>query len=623
MISSEKQAEASQRKQKIRERYKGIDPSELEVIPAKESEDLSVTQRVLKVAAYVRVSTENDEQTSSFELQSNEFTEQIQGNPNWEFAGIYSDEGISGTELSHRKGMLQMLEDAKAGKIDLILTKSIARFARNIVDCLSVIEILKNLEPPVGVKFETDNIYTLDNTGRMILTILASVAEEESHSKSLIMNWSIDKRFSRGLFLLPELLGFDKDEDGNLVVNEEEAETVKVIYDLYINGVSVEEIAKCLTTYKRKTKRGNTSWSGSTLSQIIQNERYCGDVLARKTYTPNFLTHKSKKNRNNRTQYRKRDHHEAIVSREVFDAANHLQAAMKYSRKKKPLPVLSVVDDGILRGYVPLDKDWSGFSGDDYLVASQSVYDHEPDKTVKTDSDSHFNLFGYKYVRAQYFSTMRNPALTISDGKLRFNTACLKKFKDVEYVELLLNSVSNMIAVRPCSKDNPNAIHWGRLREERWIVSNVCCRGFAKVLFDMQNWDTDKKYRFRGQFISNGTEKMMLFELDEPEMIQTVVQEIPLQPYEDSDQDQTNENPQALFLKRKILTYPEEWQGCWGRPADTKSKIGILVQRHYYGDWQVLRPATELEQYNVFSSESMRDLMEEAEQIMKGWQCVS
>lgn len=127
-----------------------------------------------------------------------------------------------------------MIEDCKAGKIDLIMTKSIARFARNIVDCLSVIDLLKNLEPPVGVQFEADNIYTLDNNGRMILTILASVAEEESHSKSVIMNWSIERRFRKGLFLTPELLGYDRDEDGDLIVNEDEAETVKAIYYLFL-----------------------------------------------------------------------------------------------------------------------------------------------------------------------------------------------------------------------------------------------------------------------------------------------------------------------------------------------------------------------------------------------------
>lgn len=152
----------------------------------------------IRVAAYGRVSTDELAQqtsyegqksyyTSSYELQKNYYTDYIKAQPGWEFVGIYDDEGISGTSLAHRKGMQQLIEDCKAGKIDLILTKSIARFARNIVDCLSVIETLKNLDPPVGVKFEADNIYTLDSNGRMILTILASVAEEESHSKSIIM----------------------------------------------------------------------------------------------------------------------------------------------------------------------------------------------------------------------------------------------------------------------------------------------------------------------------------------------------------------------------------------------------------------------------------------------------
>lgn len=300
MISSG--TEAVDRKQRIRDRYRGVDTSELEVIPAKAVEGLGESTSIRRVAAYVRVSTDNDEQTSSYELQKNYYTDYIKAQPGWEFVGIYDDEGISGTSLAHRKGMQQLIEDCKAGKIDLILTKSIARFARNIVDCLSVIETLKNLDPPVGVKFEADNIYTLDSNGRMILTILASVAEEESHSKSIIMNWSIDRRFSRGLFLTPALLGYDQDEDGNLVVNQEEAQTVKVIYYLYLNGFSLKDIAELLTDYERKTKLGNTEWNPGTIAGIIANERHCGDVLARKTFTPNFLTHKAKKNNNDRTQ---------------------------------------------------------------------------------------------------------------------------------------------------------------------------------------------------------------------------------------------------------------------------------------------------------------------------------
>lgn len=615
MIQSEKQTVTDDRKQRIRDRYKGVDASELEVIPAKVSDDLEDTQTIRRVAAYVRVSTDNDEQTSSYELQKNYYTEYINAQPGWELAGIYDDEGISGTSLEHRKGMLQMIEDCKAGKIDLIITKSIARFARNIVDCLSVIEELKNLDPPVGVRFEADNIYTLDSNGRMILTILASVAEEESHSKSIIMNWSIDRRFSRGLFLTPELLGFDKDPDGNLVVNPEEAETVKVIYYLYLNGFSLREIADILEEYGRKTKLGNTEWSTSSLSGIIQNERNCGDVLARKTYTPNFLNHKSKKNRNNRTQYRQRDHHEAIVSREVFNAANHLRASGSYSRTARPLPVLSVIDDGILRGYVPLDKDWTGFSADEYQLACESVAVEEEQEAAEIGS--RLDLSGYQIVRAQYFSTAYNAAMTISNGKLRFNAACLKKFVDVEYVELLLNTVNHRIAIRPCKKENPNAIRWGKLKEGRWCASSVSCKGLAKTLFDILEWEEGMRYRFRGEFIENEDSKMMMFELDDPEMIK--VEEVVLPPKNPEVEENIDEAAEPEIVKKTILIFPPHWAGSYGRPITSLASVSLLTQVHYAGDWDVLRPAAEVTDVNVFSAETLGELMREAETIMEGW----
>ena len=406
MTESEKQAAEDNRKQKIRDRYKGIDPAELEVIPAKPVDEVALSERRLKVAAYVRVSTENDEQTSSYELQVNDFTERIKANPNWEFVGVYADEGISGTELSHRKGMLQMIEDAKAGKIEHILAKSIARFARNVVDCLSIIEELRKIN--VGVHFDENNLYTLDTTGALVLTILATVAEEESRSKSFIMNWSIERRFSKGIFLLPELLGYDKDDDGNLVLNEDEAETVRVIYDLYLNGWSCRDIAKKLTKYGRKTKLGNTKWNPTSITGIIGNERHCGDVLSRKTYTPDFKTHKSKKNENNRNQYRKKDHHDAIVSREVFNAANKMQASMRFAKGNRALPVLSVVENGALKGFVPVHKDWTGFSGEEYRTASSSV---AQDKEKVRNTGKILNFEGYQRVSASLFPSAEKPSL--------------------------------------------------------------------------------------------------------------------------------------------------------------------------------------------------------------------
>lgn len=599
----------------IRERYKGVDPSLLEVIPATAPETIAVEDRILNVAAYIRVSTENDEQTSSFELQQNDFTEKIQANPKWNFVGIYADEGISGTELSHRKGMLQMLEDCRAGKIDYILAKSIARFARNVVDCLSIIEELKNLNPPVGVYFEADNLYTLDTTGSLVLTILATVAEEESRTKSVIMNWSVDRRFSRGIFLTPELLGYDRDENGDLVVNPDEAETVKVIYDLFLNGWSAAEIADLLTQYGRTTKLGNTEWSPSSIAGVIGNERHCGDILARKTYTPNFKNHKAKKNEGKRTQYRQRDHHEPIVTRDVYNAANHMMASRTYSGKSKPLPVLSVIDDGILKGFVPVDKDWRGFSAEDYTSASASAYE-EKGQAETTLQYRGVDMTGYRTIRGEFFPTLSAPAMTITRGKLRFNMACLNKFQDVEYVELLLNSVNRRIAIRPCSKDNPNAIHWGKLREERWCVNEVGCKSFASILFGLMSWDDDTRYKFRGEFIERDDQKMLLFELDEPEMLKSVEQVVPVPAEGESEEDKPQEE---IVVRETIRVLPASWLNSFGESVMSMGAVKLLDRVKINEEWDVLRPAKEVEDLNILTSDQLDALMKEAEEIMARW----
>lgn len=357
--------------------------------------------------------------------------------------------------------------------------------------------------------------------------------------------------------------------------------------------------------YKEKAPNVIVDASGKLVSTEIRKGL---DEDARKKIL-DYL-HKSKKNNNDRTQYRQKNHHEAIVSREVFNAANHLRASRNYSKKDRPLPVLSVVEDGILRGYVPFDKDWTGFSAEEYREASESVM-KEPDVTVTADVKKRLDLTGYEIVRVQYFSTMQNPAMTISNGRLRFNTACLKKFENVEYVELLLNSVERCIAIRPCDKNNPNAIRWGRLKEGRWCASTLGCRGLAKTLFDIMEWDEDLRYRFRGQFLEQGDNKMMLFAFDEPEMIK--VEEIVLPPKENTEEDE------GETVKKKIYIFPPEWAGTFGQPITSIAQVGILRQEHYAGNWDVFRPATEIEEMNIFTAESLNELLREAEKIMEGW----
>ena len=253
-------------KQKIRARYKGVDRDILEFIPARPVAKLYDDASYKRVCAYCRVSTGDPHQTTSYELQKNYYEDKINSAPNWSMVGLYADEGISGTSLMHREEFKKMIRDCEAGKIDLILTKSVSRFARNIVDCLEIVRELKRLPNPVGVLFETEGIYTLDGTqGEMMLSVMAMTAQEESQNKSDIMNQSIEMRFSRGIFLTPELLGYDKDADGNLVINEDEADTVRLAYYLYDGGFS--------KTYRRKTGiAGYTLIFGSRSMELAEHE---------------------------------------------------------------------------------------------------------------------------------------------------------------------------------------------------------------------------------------------------------------------------------------------------------------------------------------------------------------
>lgn len=614
MIGQEKHtASQEERKEKIRARYKGVDRSELEFIPAKQKEKLFEDTGTKRVCAYCRVSTDDANQTSSYELQKNHYEDMIKDHQGWILVDIYADEGISGTSLQHRDEFNRMIEDCKAGKIDLVVTKSVSRFARNIVDCIAKVRELASMNPQVGVFFETEHIYTLDNTSEMMLAVLSAAAQEESHTKSEIMNISIEQRFSRGIFLTPKLLGYDKDEDGNLVINETEADTVRLCYYLFLSGFPASEIAEILMDLGRKTKKGRTKWTGSSVVSILRNERHCGDVLSRKTFTPNYLDHKSKKNRHDRNQYRQTDHHEAIVTRTVFNAAQKLLDAGALGKSSYPLPTLQVVDDGVLKGFVPINRKWNGFSGEDYQKASSSVYDEEnysAENLYEKKKDSVFNLEGYEIVRAQFFSTRHDPAVTISSGKIAFNTACLKKFENVEYVELLFNSVEKCIAVRPCEKSNVNAIKWGTLKNGHWAVLPKSCKGFSEPLFELMNWEKSYRYRLRGQFCENSSEQVMIFELEEPEILVDEKNII--------GNSTENTNLSETSKQRRKILYPECWKDSFG---ETTNRTVFLQRIPYKGNWDILRPAKTVEGMEIITKETLDDLMFQAEHMIDRMRC--
>lgn len=272
-----------------------------------------------KVAAYARVSTDSDEQLTSYDAQVDYYTSYIKGKPEWEFAGIYTDEGISGMMTKRRKGFNQMIEDALAGKIELIITKSVSRFARNTVDSLTTIRKLK--EKGVEVFFEKENIYTLDSKGELLLTLMSSLAQEESRSLSQNITWGQRKRFSDGKVSMPykQFLGYRKGPDGTPEIVPEEAEIIRRIYREYMQGRSLHAIAKGLTDDGIKTPRGKDVWPKSTVESILKNEKYKGDALLQKTFTTDYLTKTVKINEGEVPQYYVTGSHPAIIDPNEWD----------------------------------------------------------------------------------------------------------------------------------------------------------------------------------------------------------------------------------------------------------------------------------------------------------------
>lgn len=548
------------RKRKIRERYKGVESDKLDVIPAIPVEDVFSETAHRHVAVYARVSTDDPSQTSSYELQKNHYTDMITRYPNWQLVGIYADEGISGTSLQHRDSFIQMISDCEQGKIDLIVTKSVARFARNIVDCIGYVRKLKQMTPPIGIFFETENIHTLNPHSEMTLAFMATIAQEESHTKSEVMNSSIEMRFKRGIFLTPPLLGYDHDEDGNLIINEEEAKTVRLIFFMYLYGYSCQVIADTLTDYGRTTKKGNSKWSASTILQILQNERHCGDVLARKTYTPNFLDHKSKKNKKNRNQYRQTNHHESIVSRDDYIAVQHLIHNAKYGHKGM-LPTLQVIMEGSLTGFVSINPRWAGFKAEEYIEASSSAYMNINEEYIENDEiTAHrgdFDLRGYEIAHGQFFTTKGRAVVTISVKDIIFSAETVRKLGDIETVELLIHPHKMLLAVRSSKPENKQSVIWSRKKNGKSLPKIIRGKAFLPTIFKLLKWKTKCKYRLLGILHEFDNEKFIIFDLKETEI------QMPHSFIANSAEDSMT--PFTSSTKKQVLAYPADWSEGFGK----------------------------------------------------------
>lgn len=604
-------SEKEQQRAKIRERYKGIDTDILEVIPAKKQVEFddSIFRRV---AVYVRVSTDNLQQTSSYELQKNYYEDKVAKNDNWTLVDIYADEGISGTSLNHREAFNRMIEDCKSGKIDMIITKSVSRFARNIVDCVSIVRMLSAQRNPVGVFFEADNIFSLKNDDEMRLCLMATLAQEESHTKSTIMNSSIEMRFSHGIVLTPVLIGYDHDEDGNLIINEEEARTVRLIFFMYLYGYTCKEIAEMLERLGRTTKKEKPSWSAGSILGILRNERYCGEVMTWKTFTTSYITHKSRKNKGDRTQHRWRNHHDAIISRDDFIAVQHLIKNAKYGNKGI-LPELTVVTEGALRGFILINPRWGGFTAQDYLMLSARTNGEPevtPSDTLIEAKSGDFDFRGFEVARSQFFDTNSKICVTFSTEAIIFSVFCIRKLGNAADIEILFNPASKHLAVRLAAHGSRNSMQWAKFTSDNtFMPRQISGAAFLRTIYNLLGWDCRYRYRARGTREQKQNESMLIFDLNEIELFVPKTATGEPEQHDTGIAELESVNPILPNGGKSIIALPAQWADNFGIEYYRAAQARELAEMTRGKNWDLSEDSTSFSEIHGLNVTS-RDVIE-------------
>lgn len=576
MIDKSTRKQLAERKERVRRRINTkVDPENYEFIPAKKPIDYYDN-------------TDNVQQTSSYELQKKYYEDFVVHHPNWTLVKIYADEGISGTSLAHRDEFNSMIADCRSGKIDMIITKSVSRFARNVVDCISMVRMLAELPSPVGVFFESECIFSLKDDSQMALSFQATMAQEESHIRSRSMETSLRMRLDGGLPLTPKLLGYSHDADGNLVINPDEAPTVKLIFYMYLYGYSTSDIAAALTELGRKTYLGNVKWTSNSIVQVLRNERHCGDVLTRKTFTPNYLNHKARKNRGDRPQSLYRNHHEGIVSRDDFIAVQHLLNNSKYGNRSI-LPELRVIDSGLLRGFVTINPRWAGFKPSDYYQASASI--HPPDEQQADASlpssitlvPGDFDMRGFEIARSEFFDNYHRPYVLFQDKRIKFSTTCVRSFGKDNHVELLVNPVEMKFAVRTAAKSSRNAVVFSKLSDGKYQPRDIAGAAYVETLFQLFGWSPDLKYRIAGALFQTETESAYIFDVNDAEaFIKSYLLSGP------KSTEQAKEPVQPLSVSgKRVRAVPEEWIGSFGKQYYLHQQSFPPVCDQSEEDWKI------------------------------------
>lgn len=475
-----------------------------------------------RAAAYCRVSTDSREQETSFDSQVRYYTEKIEANKEWEFAGIYADPAVSGTSRRNREKFDQLIYDCLHGKIDVIITKSMSRFARNHLDCLAVIKLLKGLKPPVTVLFEDDHIDSSDLSMEVVMTIFSMIAEQESSRKSSSVIWGLERRKEDGFYLTPthNLLGLDKTkainkDDREIFIVEDEAHIVRLIFYMFLVGYRVSEIAHTLTNFGVATSKGNTTWNGSSVLGILKNERYAGDVRTNKTFR-DFQAHHTYKNNGERSFIYETDHHVAIVSHEIFEMAQKLIASHKYGYDPyvNCAYALTIIESGLLQGFIPINLHWAGSSLEEYIELAKTT----PQTNDLLYGGAEVRYFpGCEVVRPQDISHNKKCHLRLTPTSLGLNTSGIGIIES-EYIEILFNPIDKLIAVRPSDERLPGAVRWKKDSGGKYAPCMIGAASFTKLVYELMGWPELWNTSILAHTYFDKTTKVMVFDLTQYEI---------------------------------------------------------------------------------------------------------
>lgn len=502
-----------QQTERVRRRIRAaVDPDNYTYTPPKENNEYAKTNDYQRVAIYARVSTLNPNQTSSYELQQKYYEELVRRYPKWTLVKIYADEGKSGVTTEHRDGFNEMMKDAMDQKFDLIIVKSISRLARNVVTLLSTVR--KLAEKKIGVLFESEAVYSLNDMNHLSLTFQATVAEEESRIRSRSMEASLRMRLDHGLPLTPELLGFLKNEDGKLIANPDTQNIPKLMFYMYLYGYSTQQIADVLTKLSRRTYLGNLKWTAGGVARSLRNERYCGDVQTRKRYklfAADVVKQKTFKNQGEKPQSYYVGEHDFIISRDDFLAVQRIMNNAKYGGTSL-LPELCVIPKGLLKGFVIVHPKWASFTKEDYFAASQSVESDDDSEDVLTTAEpGAFDMRKFRAVSVSLFDEQQIPAIMLQKDEIKFSKSCVRKMECDNYVELMVHPTQKKLAIRPAKKENRYAIQWTTGGKTNKEARSISCKAYIETLFKIFDWELDYKYKLFGNVYTDGKDAACIF----------------------------------------------------------------------------------------------------------------